>query len=148
MLKRLKFEITIDASKEKVWRFLWEPTSYSQWTGSFCVGSYYETSALALGNRIHFLTPNGEGMYSNISGLIANSYMEFTHLGNIVAFKEQPMDVSNEEYWENAKEIYELKEKDAVTHLSVFVDVIEKYEHTMNEMFPKALHELKHIVEH
>lgn len=147
MLKRLKFEIEIAASTEKVWKFLWEPSSYSQWTGCFCAGSYYETKDLTIGNRIHFLTPNGEGMYSNITGLTSNSYMEFTHLGNIVAFKEQQMDVSNNEYWEHAKEIYELKNHGAHTHLSVYVDVIDKYESYMTEMFPKALHELKRIVE-
>ena len=35
-----KFEVTINATPEKVWDVLWNDLTYTQWTSVFCHGSY------------------------------------------------------------------------------------------------------------
>ncbi|MGQ0827138.1 MAG: hypothetical protein ACT4ON_01960 [Bacteroidota bacterium] len=39
-MEKLQFTIDIKASREKVWKTLWEDTSYRKWTSAFSEGSY------------------------------------------------------------------------------------------------------------
>ena len=137
MTKQLKFEISINASVEKVWQKLWNKESYSQWTNVFCDGNYYKTDKFESGNRIHFLTPKGDGMYSDIVKIIDNQYVKFSHIGNINNFEEMPIS-DDEKLWTGAKEIYHLSTIENTTKLEVLADVVTEYEDYMNSTFPQA----------
>ena len=84
-MKHLTFEIEINAPADKVWNAMWDEENYKKWTSTFCEGSYAKSS-WKQGERIHFLDPNGNGMYSEISTLVPNEKMFFTHIGNIKNF--------------------------------------------------------------
>lgn len=137
-MKKLQFEIQINAKPNIVWNFLWEPENYKNWTSVFCPGSYYETSEFKEGNRIHLLTHEGHGMYSVLEKIDINKFLSFKHLGDIIDFKEQEI-----ASWGNAIESYELTENEKGTLLLVSVDTVEKYIPFMEETFPKALLQLK-----
>jgi hypothetical protein len=81
-MKKLHFSIHINASKEKVWYSLWDDENYKNWTTAFCDGSY-AVSSWEEGNKIHFLSSSGGGMYSKISEKKTFESMIFEHIGNI-----------------------------------------------------------------
>lgn len=145
-METLGFKIAINAKPEIVWNSLWNEENYKKWTTPFCKGNYYKTDSFKEGNKIHFLAPDGQGMYSLIDKLQVNKFLAFRHLGNIKNFEELP--ISNEvESWTNAMETYELVIFDHGTEVIVKVDVVERYAIPMSEMFLLSLAELKKLAE-
>lgn len=141
-MKKLTFKISIEASPEKVWKCLWELENYTKWTSVFSDGSYYKTDSFEQGNKIHLLTPNGDGMYSILDKIIENELLVFRHLGELQNFEEQPIQA-----WTNALESYALKSAGNQTELTVQVETATPYVDHMNKTFPLALKELKRISE-
>ena len=94
-MQTLTYKIRIHSTPEKVWKCLWDRENYKEWTTVFCQGSYYETDSFIQGNKIHLLTPKGNGMYSILDTIIENKLLVFRHLGEIVNFEEQPIDEKN-----------------------------------------------------
>src|SRR6187402_437325 len=112
-MKTLEFKIEIEAPKEKVWKVLWDDETYRQWTAPFCEGSY-AVSDWNEGSKIHFMSPNGEGMNSIIESKIPNEYMAFKHIGELKNFEELPIDSKTQE-WSGAMETYRLTENNIGT---------------------------------
>ncbi len=142
----LIFTIQIKATPEKVWHSLWDSENYKIWTTPFCQGSYYKTDHFTEGNKIHFLTPDGQGMYSVIEKIDPYEYLAFRHIGNIKNFEELPIDNETEK-WTNALETYRLVQVDSGITLTVIVDTVDNFFDFMNKVFPLALNELKNISE-
>jgi hypothetical protein len=136
----LKFTTKINAPKEKVWDILWNDSTYRKWTAAFMEGSYAE-SDWKEGSKILFLTPKGDGMFSIIEKKIPNEQMTFKHLGELRNGIEKPKD------WGDARESYQLKEKNGITELDVQLDSVGEFEQYFNDTFPKALNVLKQIAE-
>lgn len=144
-IKRLTFKQEINASASVIWNKMWDKESYSKWTQPFCNGTYY-TGEMEMGNRIHFLTPNGEGMFSDVGYLIKEKLVIFSHIGLLSDFKEMPLDAETQR-WTGSFETYKLNEKDGITTVTAEVDCVDKYVVYMEEKFPAALQELKKISE-
>lgn len=145
-MKTLEFKIQINATPQKVWKALLDEESYKQWTNHFCEGSYYKTTNLTQGNKIQFLMPDGQGMYSVIDKMDVNKTIAFRHLGDIKNFVELPIDAKTE-VWTNAMETYSLTANQWGTELTATVEIIEPHAEFMNKTFPLALQELKNISE-
>ncbi|UUW10798.1 SRPBCC domain-containing protein [Flavobacterium plurextorum] len=124
-METLEFTIKIKAPAEKVWDVLWNEETYKKWTSVFCEGSH-TISNWNEGDKIHFMSPNGEGMYSIIETKTQNEYMAFKHLGEIKNFEEQPLDEETKK-WTGAMETYRLIPEEEFTTLITQVDVVEKY---------------------
>jgi uncharacterized protein YndB with AHSA1/START domain len=144
-MKQQTFTIEIKAPKEKVWNAMWTDENYRKWTAAFCEGSYAKSS-WKQGERVHFLTPNGDGMYSELTKLVPNEKMHFTHIGNIKNFEEQPLD-EEAKAWTGAKENYTLTEQNENTIVTVEMDIVEQYWDYFNETFGKGLATIKEIAE-
>ena len=144
-MKTLEFTIDINAPASKVWNVLWDDATYRKWTTAFCEGSY-AVSNWNEGDSVHFLDPNGNGMYSVIERKIDNELMSFRHIGNIMDLKEMPLDEETK-LWTNSKEIYELKEENNQTKLTVKVDTLDKYVDFFNKAMPKAIDLIKNLSE-
>jgi uncharacterized protein YndB with AHSA1/START domain len=144
-IAKLEFTLEINATPEKVWQQLWGKESYKKWTNPFCEGSYYE-GEIKQGNRIHFLTPSGEGMYANVYFLKENKFCVLRHIGMLHDFKELPVDAETEK-WTGCFETYKLAANNGKTILTAEVDSLEQYADHMNTKFPLALQELKRISE-
>ncbi len=145
-MKTLEFKIAININPEKVWDTLWDEESYKAWTRPFCEGSFYKAENFTEGGKIHFLTPDGYGMYSLIDKIETNKLLSFKHIGDVKNFEELPIDQETKT-WSNAMEIYELTPVDNGTELKVKVDVVEQHSDFMNNAFPLALAELKKLAE-
>ncbi len=145
-MQTLQFKININAHTERVWLCLWDEDNYRKWTAPFSEGSHYKTDSFTEGNKIHLLTPSGDGMYSILEKIVDNKFLAFRHLGAIKDFEEQPIDEFTKG-WTNAMETYQLNTSDNGTEVVVSVDTIDEYIEHMNKLFPIALNELKRIAE-
>jgi len=145
-MQTLLFKIHINAHAERVWFCLWDEENYKKWTSKFSEGSHYKTDSFTEGNKIHLLTPSGDGMYSILEKIIDNKFLAFKHLGAIKDFEEQPIDEQTKG-WTNAMETYQLNTSDNGTEVVVSVDTVDEYIEHMNKLFPIALKELKKIAE-
>jgi len=144
-METLEFKIRIKATPEKIWSVLWEDETYKKWTSAFCEGSY-AVSDWNEGDKIHFMSPGGEGMNSIIEKKIPNEYMAFKHIGEIKDFKELPLNAETEK-WSGYMETYRLIPDDEFTDLVSQVDVIEKHIDYFKEAFPKGLEAVKELSE-
>ena len=144
-MKNLTFEIEINAPADKVWNAMWNEENYKKWTAAFCQGLYAKSS-WKQGERIHFLEPNGNGMFSEISTLVPNEKMYFTHLGNIKEFEEQPLDETTKA-WSGAQENYTIISNGATSKVLVTLDIVNEYANFFLESFPKGLATIKEIAE-
>lgn len=144
-MQKTKFSICIKAPAEKVWEILWNDTTYRKWTSVFHGGSY-AVSDWKEGSDIHFLTPEGSGMFSKIEKMIPNKFMSFKHLGNIKNFVPQPNDIETEK-WMGAHENYTIEKRDNETELIVELDIVDEHLSFFLDVFPKALDLIKEIAE-
>lgn len=144
-MKQLNFSIVINASKEKVWRILWDDITYRKWTSAFSDGSY-AVSDWKEGSKVLFLAPGGDGMVSIIAKKIPNQFMSFKHLGIVKGGEEQP-ETEETKTWAGAMENYSLKEKKGLTEVAVTIDITEDNEQEFMETFPKALQTVKTLAE-
>lgn len=139
------YEIEIDAPAEKVWNVLLNDDTYRQWTHVFCAGSYYK-GELKPGGRVHFLSPDGSGMYSDVIFCTPHSNILFQHIGEVLDFVEQPIDEATEK-WTGAFENYILKEQGNRTTLIAEIDLTPEHVDFFNENFPKGLQIVKRLSE-
>ena len=141
----LEFKIEINTSKEKVWNTLWNDETYRKWTNVFCEGTY-AVSNWNEGDKIHFLSPNGEGMNSIIDKKIENEYIAFKHLSSMKNFKEMPIDDESQK-WTGSLETYRLTQNNSTTLLEVKIDTLEKYIDYFKTTFPNGLEMVKTLSE-
>lgn len=144
-METLEFKIRIKAPAQKVWDVLWNDETYKKWTSVFCEGSY-TISDWNEGDKIHFMSPNGEGMYSIIETKIPNEYMAFKHIGEMKNFEELPLDEETKK-WSGAMETYRLIADGEFTDLIARNDSVEKYVDYFKDVFPKGLEVVKQLSE-
>ncbi len=139
-METLKFSIRINAKKEKVWQVLWDDTTYRKWTAVFDPDSH-AVSDWKEGNKIQFLSKDGNGMFSLIEKKVPNQQMIFKHLGEIKNGKEE------NKKWEGAYEKYFITETNGVTELVAELETDEEYKKYFADTFPKALEIVKQLSE-
>ncbi len=144
--ERLVFDIEIKAAPEKVWESLWKDENYRIWTTPFCEGSFYK-GEMKQGSRIHFLAPDGSGMYSNTIFYAENKTAIFSHIGELQNFQEMPIDEAAK-LWTGCFEIYKLSElPGGITKLTVETDCTKDHIEFMREKFPLGLETVKQLSE-
>jgi len=144
-IQKIVFSVEIKASAESIWEKMWDKETYTKWVTPFCEGTYF-TGEIALGNRIHFIAPSFDGMYSDVFYLVPNKLIIFKHIGNLKDLKEKPVDAEAEK-WTGSFELYRLNEVDGITTVTAEIDCLSEYLEYMNSKFPLALQELKNISE-
>ena len=141
-MNRLEFSINIDAEKSKIWKALWDDSSYRDWAGVFFEGSYAKAENWDEGCTVHFLAPDQSGIYSLIETHIPNSLIRFKHIGSVVDGKEQLIDDASKK-WTGATEIYRITKGKNTNILEVEIDVMDEHLDFMKSTFPKALEKIK-----
>ena len=144
-MQKIKFSINIQATPSKVWDALWQDANYREWTSAFCEGSY-AISDWKEGSRVHFLSPDGGGMYSTIHKLITDKQMSFKHIGVMKNNEEQPLD-DETKMWTGSMEEYFLTEENGGTTLTTQMDAADSFAEYFADTFPKALDKVKAIAE-
>jgi hypothetical protein len=142
-MKKLQFNIDINAPREKVWEALWKLDNYRNWASVFSENSSAEIETdWKQGTKVIFGDGSGNGMYSLIAENRKPEYMAFKHLGEIKDGVEQP-----ESSWAGSMETYSLDDRGGVTSLTVELDTVAEFEEFFSETFPKALEKVKGIAE-
>jgi uncharacterized protein YndB with AHSA1/START domain len=148
-LEPLQFEISIEATPEKVYRTMLDEKGYAAWTAEFNPASHYKGS-WEKNSKILFLGENKdgntEGMVSRIKENIPNKFISIEHLGLV----ENDQEITNGpavEGWAGALENYTFTEAGGKTQLVVNVDANQEFKAYFEETWPKALHKLKAICE-
>jgi len=147
--EKLRYEISINADAEKVYKAMLEENSYKKWTSAFNPSSRYEGS-WEKGSKIAFLGTDADGktggMISRIKENIPNEFLSIEHLGIIQNGKEVTTGPEVDE-WAGATENYIFNEIRKKTLLAVEIDSTEQFKSYFNETWPKALKILKVMCE-
>lgn len=144
-MEKQKFNITINASRERVWDVLWGSETYPAWTAPFAEGSNAQTD-WQKGSRVLFTDGSGSGMISEIAEKVPNEYMSFRHLGMLIDGVED-LESEKVKKWAGAYENYTLKTAGNGTEVIVDIDIDEEHKDYFTESWPKALNKLKEIAE-
>jgi hypothetical protein len=149
-MKKLHFEVVINAPRERVWDNVVNDEPYRKWAGIFMPGSYFEGS-WEKGARIRFLALSAagepEGMFSEIAESRRPEFLSIRHLGMVRNGKE---DRESEEAkkWQMGYENYTLSDVEGGTRFDVDLDVPDDSMAQMfSDVWPKALAILKEISE-
>ena len=144
-MEKLKFKITIDASREKVWDVLWNDATYPIWTEPFSPGSTAETDWKE-GSKILFLDASDRGMVSRVKENRPNEYMGIEHLGYYNKGVED-FDSPEVKSWSGSTENYTLKTVEGKTELSIDSDITPEHREMFERIWPKALDKVKELAE-
>jgi hypothetical protein len=144
-MEKIKFEIQINATPEKVWNVLWDDATYFQWTSAFGEGGK-AVSDWQEGSKIFFLASDGSGMVSEIARKIPNRFMSFTQFGTVDKNLESTESEEARE-WLGARENYTLEPENNGTFLTVDMDILEKYKNYFSETWPGAMQKIKELSE-
>jgi uncharacterized protein YndB with AHSA1/START domain len=150
-MQKIHFSIQINAKKEKVWDIMLNDTTYREWTKPFHEGSYYKGD-WSEGSKMLFLGPDETGkkeggMVSRIKENRKYEFISVEHLGFVMDGIE---DTTSEDVkkWTPAFENYTFIDKDGGTELNIDMEVAnDEFKTMFEETWPKALSELKRVVE-
>jgi uncharacterized protein YndB with AHSA1/START domain len=147
-MEKLKFNININAPKEKVWKTMLEDKTYRKWTEAFAPGSYYKGS-WDKGSKILFLAPGEKGEMGMVSRIKENKPYRFVSIEHVGVVTEGKEDTTSSEVknWAGALENYTFKEDNGSTEVFVEMDSNDEYKDMFTEMWPKALKKLKDLAE-
>jgi len=148
-MEMLHFEITINASAEKVYQTMIGEKTYSEWTAEFNPTSSFKGS-WEKGSKILFL---GEeqggatgGMVSRIKENIRNRYISIEHMGFVKDGKEITSGPELEK-WSGMLENYMFTDLGGKTLVSIDMDTNDEFKSYLLRTWPKALKKLKSICE-
>jgi len=149
-MEKLEFSIVIDAPREKVWHTMLDDQTYREWTKAFMPGSYYK-GEWREGAKMLFLGPDPEtgkegGMVSRVKAVKPYDCVSVEHLG-IVANGQEDTTSDEARKWTPAVERYSLRETPEGTEVFVESDSAEEYKAMFEEMWPRALADLKRLAE-
>ncbi|MVN92166.1 SRPBCC family protein [Mucilaginibacter aquatilis] len=147
-MEKLTFNVTINESRQQVWKTLWSNETYPQWTAAFCEGSHAVTNWRE-GSKVLFLDQQQNGMVSVIAKRIEPEFMSFKHLGEV---KEGIEDTESEavKAWAGAHENYTLKEVNGKTELIIELEgdgLPDEFKTFFVNTWPAALNLLKQVAE-
>ena len=146
MMEKLKYQIEIDASAEKVWGILWNEKSYSQWTYYFSPDSNMVTD-WQVGGKTYFTDSSKKnGMVSTIERIEEPKHLIFKHLGELHNGVED-VDSDKVKAWNGSLEAYYLEENNGKTTLKVEVDSNDEFKEMFDNGFKKGLEVIKNLSE-
>ncbi len=142
-MKKLQFQIEINASKEDVWATLWEDNTFRDWANIIDEGTYM-VGEMVEGKTVKFISgPTGYGVTSFIDKLVLEKYVLFKHM---VDTKDNGQN-ERANQWTGGTESYSLEEKDGITTLTIITDAPEELEEMFKERIPKVLERIKALSE-
>jgi hypothetical protein len=144
-MKTLHFSTIVNAKRDAVWNAMLAPETYKLWTAEFAEGSYFEGS-WNKGDKIRFLSPDGNGITSVIAENRPYEFISIKHLG-IIKDGVENTESDEARSWTPAFENYSFSDVGPSTEIKVDMDITPEYEDYMTRVWPKALAKLKVICE-
>lgn len=142
-MQQQHFSINIEASREKVWKILWDDKTLRDWANIIDEGTYM-VGELKEGNEVQFISSvSGYGVTSLVEKLIQNELVVFRQMADTKDNGEN----EREKEWTGGIERYSLANNDNSTMLTVDIDVPSEQEETFKDVMPKALQRIKILAE-
>lgn len=142
-MKRLRFSIEINASRERIWHTLWDDASFRDWANLIDEGTYM-VGELDEGNQVQWISASsGYGVTSRVEKLIPNEYVVFRHLADTM----ENGFVERENEWSGGQEIYSLLANKTGTTLTVEMDAPPEQVETFERILPNVLARVKALAE-
>lgn len=139
-MKEMKFSIDIDASKEKVWKILWQDKTFREWADIIDPGTHL-VGELKEGSEVQFISASGYGVTSLVEKLTVNEFLLLRHQADTQDSGSQ----EREKEWTGGEESYKLTDKGGVTNLTVSFDVPLELQDYFIVNYPKALEKVKEL---
>lgn len=148
-MRKIRFEVQINATPEKVWDAVTGDREFREWTKPFNEQSRFE-GGWGKGDKIRFLGSDDKGETAGMVAEIAESrrpdFLSIRHLGTIHGTTE---DTTSDavKAWAPAYENYTLTQTADGTRFEVEADAEDQYVAMFETMWPKALAALKRVAE-
>lgn len=148
-MKRLHYNIHINAPAAKVADTMLAKETYKKWTEAFNPTSDFEGS-WEKGANIQFtgISKDGkkEGMVAEVMEHIPNEFVSLRHYG-VLDGEQVITEGLAVEGWAGALENYSFNEQDGTTTVTVDVDCNEQHLEYFDKTWPQALDKLKKLAE-
>ena len=149
----MRFEVTIDAGLDKVYKTMTDEKKWARWTAPFNpsphVTSHFRGS-WKKGSKMLFIGTEEDGttggMVSRIRENIPNRFISIEHQG-LYHDGREIIGGPEANGWAGALENYSFSEKNGKTILTIHVDTLHEYTEQFNEAWPEALEILKKMCE-
>ena len=148
-MKKLHYEIQIDAMVAAVYKTMLDLETYKIWTAEFGPTSRY-VGSWDEGSKILFLADDEhgkvQGMVSRIRVNKPNEFISIEHLGIVEDGVEKDADEKSNSF-SGALEEYTFIQNESGTLLKVSIDTLAEWENFFDDAWPRALHKLKTLAE-
>ena len=144
-MKKITYQINIDAPKQKVWDTMLQLDTYQEWIGAGWPGSFYRGS-WATGETVDFVSANGSGTRALIKEIDSNA-IHAEHVAVLLPGGEADTTSEMAKNWVGITENYQLTESGGTTQLVGDINAEPQWEPMYNEGFPNAFRKLKEICE-
>ncbi|KIL53488.1 hypothetical protein KP77_04640 [Jeotgalibacillus alimentarius] len=142
-MKETHFSIHIHASRERVWKILWDDETFRDWADLIDEGTYMK-GLLQEGQTVEFISSvNGYGVTSLVEKLRPHEYISFRHSTDTKETGQQ----EREQEWTGGRESYTLTEENGGTLLVIKTDIPKEQEETFAVRLPQALERIKELAE-
>jgi uncharacterized protein YndB with AHSA1/START domain len=150
-MKKLHFEIKINAPKAKVWDMMLSHGTYEEWVSAGWGSSTYE-GEWKRGSRIKFFGKDESGV--NAGGTVAeildikpHEFVLAKHVASLTVGGAEDTDSDIAKGWIGTTENYYFTEEEGVTTLKVEIKTYPAWVAMFQDGWPKALAKLKELCE-
>lgn len=147
-MKKLEFDVEINAPKRKVWDTMLNEKTYREWVSESWPNSFYEGS-WTKGENIRFIGNDGSGTLATVTELKDYETVAVAHIAALLPGGVEDRDSAEAKTWIGTKESYYFTERNGKTNLKVIMSVATpEWEEMLAKGWPAALDKLKVIAEH
>lgn len=145
-MKELRYDVSIDGTKEEVWNTLIGRESYEKWVKAFSPNSTYEGDWKE-GEEMLFWDPNFGGTHATLETVKPFDSIVAVHTNTITKDGVRETTGSMTEKWIGSKEEYHLHDEDGRTKLEIVIRTDEAFQQMFDSGWPEALQNIKKLVE-
>lgn len=145
-MEKLEFKITIAADKRRVWETMLDAEKYEIWVKAFSDGSTF-IGEWKEGTEIKFFDPNMGGTIARLDIFKPHDLIEATHIATLTKDQVRETTGPMTEKWIGSREIYRFTENSGSTDLAIEMETDPEFVDMFNECWPKALENIKQLVE-
>jgi uncharacterized protein YndB with AHSA1/START domain len=145
-MKKLEFNITIDADRQKVWETMLNPVTYKEWVNVSWPGSHYQGN-WKKGENIRFLSPDQGGTMATLVEHKPYEQILLKHVAVINSNGSEDRDSEIAKGWIGTTEAYTFTENKGKTTVAVEINTNPSWAEMFSSGWPKALAKLKEISE-
>jgi len=145
-MEKLRYLITINASKQHVWATLLSPETYTQWVKAFSENSQF-IGEWKEGAEVRFVDPTMGGTKARLEVFSPYDRILAKHIATITKEGIEETEGEMTETWIGTTEEYLLQEENGATELAIVINTHPDFKEMFDTCWPKALETIKRLSE-